>query len=69
VTHIRDLTAAQAAANVRAGDLGAGELFDAYREAASGDELNAYLYVANEPNADGSSPILTPTALSSPFQL
>jgi len=53
VTGIRDLTAAQAAAKVRAGDLSAGELFDAYREAASGDELNAYLYVAEEPNAAG----------------
>ena len=53
MTGIRDLTAAQAAAKVRAGDLSAGELFDAYREAASGDELNAYLYVAEEPNAAG----------------
>jgi len=53
VTHIRDLTAAQAAARVRDGELGAGELFAAYRDAAAGDDLNAYLYVADEPNASG----------------
>ena len=49
----RDLTAAQAAAKVRAGELGADELFAAYRDAAAADELNAYLYVADEPNASG----------------
>ena len=53
MTHIRDLTAAQAAARVRDGELGAGELFAAYRDAAAGDDLNAYLYVADEPNASG----------------
>jgi aspartyl-tRNA(Asn)/glutamyl-tRNA(Gln) amidotransferase subunit A len=53
VSDVRDLTAAQAAAQVRAGDLGAQELFDAYREAAAADELNAYLYVADTPNAGG----------------
>jgi aspartyl-tRNA(Asn)/glutamyl-tRNA(Gln) amidotransferase subunit A len=51
VSKITDLTAAQAAARVRDGDLAAGELFDAYREAAAADELNAYLYVADAPNA------------------
>jgi aspartyl-tRNA(Asn)/glutamyl-tRNA(Gln) amidotransferase subunit A len=50
---VRDLTAAQAAARVRDGDLSADELFSAYREAASADELNAFLYVADEPNASG----------------
>jgi aspartyl-tRNA(Asn)/glutamyl-tRNA(Gln) amidotransferase subunit A len=53
VTDVRDLTAAQAAAKVRAGELGAAELFAAYREAAAADELNAFLYVADEPNASG----------------
>src|SRR5439155_15133076 len=53
VTSIRDLTAAQAAARVREGDLGADELFAAYRDAAAADELNAYLYVADKPNASG----------------
>ncbi|HET8537928.1 MAG TPA: Asp-tRNA(Asn)/Glu-tRNA(Gln) amidotransferase subunit GatA [Solirubrobacteraceae bacterium] len=53
MTDVRDLTAAQAAAKVRAGELGAAELFAAYREAAAADELNAFLYVADEPNASG----------------
>jgi len=53
VSQIRDLTAADAAAKVRAGELSADELFEAYREAAAGDELNAYLYVADKPNGSG----------------
>jgi len=53
VSQIRDLTAADAAAKVRAGELSADELFEAYRDAAAGDELNAYLYVADKPNAGG----------------
>ncbi|MFN8173475.1 MAG: Asp-tRNA(Asn)/Glu-tRNA(Gln) amidotransferase subunit GatA [Solirubrobacteraceae bacterium] len=44
-----ELTAAQAAAAVRAGELDAGELFAAYRERAAGDELNAFLWLAEEP--------------------
>jgi aspartyl-tRNA(Asn)/glutamyl-tRNA(Gln) amidotransferase subunit A len=40
------LTAAQAVAALRAGDVGAGELFDAYRERAAADELNAFTWVA-----------------------
>ena len=42
------LTAAQAAAAVDAGDLDAGELFEAYRERAAADDLNAYVWVADE---------------------
>jgi aspartyl-tRNA(Asn)/glutamyl-tRNA(Gln) amidotransferase subunit A len=53
VSQITDLTAAQAAARVRDGDLSADELFEAYRDAAAADELNAYLYVADAPNATG----------------
>jgi len=53
VTQVRDLTAAQAADAVRDGKLSATELFDAYRDAAAADELNAYLYVAEEPNVSG----------------
>jgi aspartyl-tRNA(Asn)/glutamyl-tRNA(Gln) amidotransferase subunit A len=44
-----DLTAARAAAAVRAGDLDAGELWDAYRARAAADEdLNAFTWVAEE---------------------
>jgi aspartyl-tRNA(Asn)/glutamyl-tRNA(Gln) amidotransferase subunit A len=42
------LTAAQAGEKVRAGELSAGELFDAYRERAAADEHGAYLWVAEE---------------------
>ncbi len=42
-----DLTAVQAAEAVRAGELSAAELFDAYRERAAADELNAYTWVAD----------------------
>jgi aspartyl-tRNA(Asn)/glutamyl-tRNA(Gln) amidotransferase subunit A len=40
------LTAAAAVAAIGRGELGAGELFEAYRAAAAADELNAYLWVA-----------------------
>ncbi len=47
-----DLTAVQAAEAVRAGELSAAELFDAYRERAAADELNAYTWVAEGAPAD-----------------
>jgi aspartyl-tRNA(Asn)/glutamyl-tRNA(Gln) amidotransferase subunit A len=53
---IISLTAAQAAAAIGAGELSAGELFDAYRARAAADELNCFTWVA----ADGSS--AAPTA-------
>ncbi len=42
------LTAAAAVAAIERGELSAGELFEAYRTAAAADELNAYLWVADE---------------------
>ncbi|TML28447.1 MAG: Asp-tRNA(Asn)/Glu-tRNA(Gln) amidotransferase subunit GatA [Actinobacteria bacterium] len=42
------LTAAQAAEQVRAGELAPAELWEAYRERAAADELNAFLWVADE---------------------
>ena len=42
------LTAAAAAERVRAGDLTPGELFAAYRERATADDLGAFLWVADE---------------------
>ena len=44
-----ELTAAQAGERVRAGDLSPRELWDAYRERAAGDDLNAFLWLADEP--------------------
>ena len=50
------LTAAQAAAAVAKGDLDARELFEAYRERAAADDLNAFVWVADEAPADGAAP-------------
>ncbi len=44
-----ELTAAEAAEAIRAGDLDAGEYFDFYRRRAEVDELNAYTWLASEP--------------------
>ncbi len=40
------LTAAQAAERIRAGEISAAELFEAYRQRAAADELNAFTWVA-----------------------
>jgi aspartyl-tRNA(Asn)/glutamyl-tRNA(Gln) amidotransferase subunit A len=49
-----ELTVAQAIERIRSGDLGADEYFDAYREAAEGDSLNAFLSTAaDDGDADG----------------
>ena len=50
------LTAAQAAAAVARGELDSRELFEAYRGRAAADELNAYLWVADEAPEIGSHP-------------
>ena len=46
-----ELTAAQAAERVRAGELSSEELFEAYRERAAADELNAFTWVADGPSS------------------
>jgi aspartyl-tRNA(Asn)/glutamyl-tRNA(Gln) amidotransferase subunit A len=43
-----DLTVAEAAERIRSGELGVDEYFDAYREAAAGDSLNALLWTAED---------------------
>jgi aspartyl-tRNA(Asn)/glutamyl-tRNA(Gln) amidotransferase subunit A len=54
VSELIDLTAAQAAERIRAGDLAAAQLFEAYRERAAADELNAFTWVAEAaPEANG----------------
>jgi aspartyl-tRNA(Asn)/glutamyl-tRNA(Gln) amidotransferase subunit A len=45
---MRELTAKQAADAVAAGDLDPAELFAAFRDASAADELNAYVWVADE---------------------
>jgi aspartyl-tRNA(Asn)/glutamyl-tRNA(Gln) amidotransferase subunit A len=51
------LSAAQAAAAVESGQLDRRELFDAYRERAAADDLNAFLWVADEPPASNGGPL------------
>ncbi|HEY2767295.1 MAG TPA: Asp-tRNA(Asn)/Glu-tRNA(Gln) amidotransferase subunit GatA [Solirubrobacteraceae bacterium] len=54
---IIELTAAQASAEIEAGRLSAGELFDAYRARAAADELNCFTWVADGPPVgDGAEP-------------
>jgi aspartyl-tRNA(Asn)/glutamyl-tRNA(Gln) amidotransferase subunit A len=60
VSELIDLTAAQAAERIRAGDLAADELFEAYRERAAADELNAFTWVAEaapHSNGEANSPL------------
>jgi aspartyl-tRNA(Asn)/glutamyl-tRNA(Gln) amidotransferase subunit A len=57
MTDVIALTAAQAAAAVRSGDLDRRELFEAYRERAAADDLNAFLWVADEPPATNGGPL------------
>jgi len=51
------LTVAEAAARIAAGKLAPGEYADAWREAAAGDELNAYLWRAEDPAGSAQGPL------------
>jgi aspartyl-tRNA(Asn)/glutamyl-tRNA(Gln) amidotransferase subunit A len=54
MSDLLDLTGAQAAERVRAGELDPRELFDFYRERAASEELGAFLWVAEDaPEAPG----------------
>jgi len=48
MSEVLALSAAQAVAQIRAGELDAGELFDVYRRRAAADELGAFTWVADE---------------------
>jgi len=53
-----ELTAAQAAARIRAGELDAGEYFEFYRQRAAADDFNSYIWVADEaPSLDTAAPL------------
>ena len=53
-----ELTGAQAAERIRAGELEAPELFDVYRERAAAEDLGAFLWVADEaPDAQTQGPL------------
>src|SRR5215212_5674601 len=53
MTDVLDLTAAQAIERISAGELGSDEYFDAYAEAAAGDDLGGYLWRAEPGSSDG----------------
>jgi aspartyl-tRNA(Asn)/glutamyl-tRNA(Gln) amidotransferase subunit A len=59
MSELLSFTGAQAAERIRAGDIAADELFDAYRERAAADDLNAFLWVADRPDeqANGAGPL------------
>jgi aspartyl-tRNA(Asn)/glutamyl-tRNA(Gln) amidotransferase subunit A len=48
-------TAAQAAEKIKAGEISADELFEAYRERAAAEDLNAFLWVAEGPDQDANA--------------
>jgi aspartyl-tRNA(Asn)/glutamyl-tRNA(Gln) amidotransferase subunit A len=56
-SEILALTAAQAAAAVGRRDLDRRELFEAYRARAAADELNAYVWIADEAPAQNGGPL------------
>jgi aspartyl-tRNA(Asn)/glutamyl-tRNA(Gln) amidotransferase subunit A len=54
MTELIDLTAAQAAERISAGEIDAAELFETYRQRAAADELNAFTWVAEAaPDGNG----------------
>jgi aspartyl-tRNA(Asn)/glutamyl-tRNA(Gln) amidotransferase subunit A len=59
MSDLLDLTAGEAAARVRAGDLNPADLWHAYRERAAADELNAFTWVSDEepPAIDRDAPL------------
>jgi aspartyl-tRNA(Asn)/glutamyl-tRNA(Gln) amidotransferase subunit A len=58
VSQLIELTAAEAAAKLRAREIDAGELFEAYRSRAAADDLNAFTWVAvDAPAADAQAPL------------
>jgi aspartyl-tRNA(Asn)/glutamyl-tRNA(Gln) amidotransferase subunit A len=64
MTELLDLTAAQAAKAIEARELSSGEYLEAWREAASKDDLNAYLWRAE---ANGDAGKMPPIAVKDIF--
>src|SRR3954447_22611588 len=52
-----ELTVADAADRIRSRELSADEYFEAWRERAAGDSLNAYLWTAEEPEEGDDGPL------------
>jgi aspartyl-tRNA(Asn)/glutamyl-tRNA(Gln) amidotransferase subunit A len=57
MVELLELSVAAAAAKISAGELSREEYFTAWRQAAAGDELNAYLWRAEEPEGGDDGPL------------
>jgi aspartyl-tRNA(Asn)/glutamyl-tRNA(Gln) amidotransferase subunit A len=57
MAELLELSVAAAAAKINAGELSREEYFEAWRQAAAGDELNAYLWRAEEGEGGGDGPL------------
>ncbi len=57
MSDLLDLTGAQAAERIAAGELSAPELFTAYRDRAAADELNAFTWVADQAPEAAAGPL------------
>jgi aspartyl-tRNA(Asn)/glutamyl-tRNA(Gln) amidotransferase subunit A len=57
MSELLELSVAEAATRIRAVELSREEYFDAWREAAAGDELNAYLWRAEKPAVESDGPL------------
>jgi aspartyl-tRNA(Asn)/glutamyl-tRNA(Gln) amidotransferase subunit A len=60
MTDVTSLSAVEAGERVRAGELAPGELFAAYRDRAAADELNAFVWVADEVGEEVADPAASP---------
>ncbi|HET7054656.1 MAG TPA: Asp-tRNA(Asn)/Glu-tRNA(Gln) amidotransferase subunit GatA [Solirubrobacterales bacterium] len=57
MAQLLELTVAEAAAKISGGEISRAEYFEAWRDAAAGDELNAYLWRAETADAEGDGPL------------
>jgi aspartyl-tRNA(Asn)/glutamyl-tRNA(Gln) amidotransferase subunit A len=56
-SELLELSVAEASRRIAAGELSAGEYAEVWREAAAGDELNAYLWRAEDPSGSPEGPL------------
>ncbi len=57
MAELLELTVAEAAARIAAGEIAREEYFEAWRDAAAGDELNAYLWRAENGGGGDDGPL------------
>jgi aspartyl-tRNA(Asn)/glutamyl-tRNA(Gln) amidotransferase subunit A len=57
MSELLELSVAEASQRIAGGEVSHGEYFEAWRDAAAGDELNAYLWRAEQGSAEGDGPL------------